>query len=338
MSLKSFVHTARFNIALLGVAACLLTGCSEGLTEPVAESAPTPGLAATTFSLSGALTLASHTNLSDWNDDDEDFVGMVPFSGATVRLRNAKGSVIQSGSTNSAGEFHLEASKIPARLEFALGGGVTYTIALGSIDAGTTIVRSKLTHDGTGPVMNAELFPDDDLNAVPDDGIGTQVMGLIAGNPMSGQEATTAEGQIEGTSAELESIVLSQLGTKLADKLEDVVKKTRDALEELAETPSDPEGALGKLEGAVGDLEAAVKDGLLDATTGNRFIEQLTVVARQAATETLDQAIARATFPDLISQAQGSVAEGDALRQANRCKDAMNKYQDALSKARSALS
>jgi hypothetical protein len=336
MRFKSFVVHARWKLTFLGVFTYLLAGCSGMTTEPVAEAGLRPDLAAT-YTLTGRATLGSHTNLLD-ADDDDDFEGPVALVGAVVRVKDANGFVVQNGSTNSGGDFQLQASNLPAQLEFVLGDESTYMVALGSVDAGTTVVRSKLEYQGGQRVMNGEIFPDDDLNAVKDDGIVTQVLGRRAGDPNSGYLTTSAAEQIEATARDLQSIVLSRPGKPVADKVEDVLGKTQTAAIELAKTRSDMQAALGSLEGAVGDLEAVVKDGLLELATGTRLMDQLAVAARQVATKNLDQAIARARYPDVIRQAQQALAEGDSFRTSGRCKDAMGKYKEALSKAQSALS
>ena len=337
MMFTSLLGHARWKLPFLGVLGYLFVACSGMMTEPVAEVGPRPGLAATTYTTSGRLSLGSHTNLLDWGADD-DFEGSVGFEGALVRLRNANGQPIQQDSTNSVGEFHLQTSSVPARLEFVLSDGSTYTVALGSAEVGNTVVRSKLEYEGSDRVINAELIPDDDLNAVSDNGMVTQVFDRIAGVPTSGFQTTTAEEQVEATVRELEAIVLAHPGTALADKIEDALEKTRRARDELAKTPPDKQAAVNTLEGAVGDLEAAVKDRLLDATTGTRLMEQLTVASRQLATDTLDRAIAGGRYPDVIGQSQRALAEGDAYRAAGQFKAAINRYREALSKAESALS
>ena len=340
ISLKSRLSRACCRTVLLGVFAYLFVSCSDMMTEPLTEggqAGPKVDLSALSFSVGGKLTVGSHTNLLDW-DDEDDFAGPTPLADVAVRVRDANGTLLLSGSTSSTGEFSVQTSQIPARLEFELADRTTYTIALGSVDAGTNVVRSKLAYQDEQRALNAEIIPDDDLNAVADDGMATRVVGRIADNSGSGQVTTTAAEQIDATAGELESIVVGNPGTPLADKVEDALAKTRKAASELDKTTPDQEAAIGALEGAVGDLEAVVKDGLLDATAGARHIGQLVVAGRQLATQTLDQAIARGRHADKIREAQKSVAEGDGLRSSGRAKDALGKYKDALSKARSALS
>ncbi len=87
----------------------------------------------------------------------------------------------------------------------------------------------------------------------------------------------------------------------------------------------------------MGDLEAAVKDGLLDPVLGAQLMDELAGLARRVASDALALAIAGGGDTDSISDAQESLADGDALRAAGAYKDAVNKYKDALSKAESAL-
>jgi hypothetical protein len=56
-------------------------------------------------------------------------------------------------------------------------------------------------------------------------------------------------------------IVNTNQDTSLADKIEDVIAKLQNALNEFSKTPPDNQAAVGNIEGAVGDIEAAVKDG-----------------------------------------------------------------------------
>ncbi len=90
------------------------------------------------------------------------------------------------------------------------------------------------------------------------------------------------------------------------------------------------QAAVGAMEGAVGDLEAAVKDGLLVTAAGNDLMDRFAGVARQLATDALDEANARPSDPTKIAEAQDALAEGDTLRAAEAFKDAVSKYKDAV--------
>ena len=65
-------------------------------------------------------------------------------------------------------------------------------------------------------------------------------------------------------------------------------------------------------------------------------MDQLAGIARQVATDALDEAIAQSGDPGEINDAQQALNEGDGLRTSEAFKDAVNKYKDALSKAESA--
>ena len=141
---------------------------------------------------------------------------------------------------------------------------------------------------------------------------------------------------LQDVSTELQDIINSNPGTPLADKIEDALDKIQTALDELDKTPPDNQAAVGNIEDAVGDLEAAIGlDPAQDPTLTDRM-DQLAGVARQLATEALDQAIAQGGDPTAIADAQQALAEGDTLRASGAFKDAVSKYKDALAKAESA--
>ncbi len=112
---------------------------------------------------------------------------------------------------------------------------------------------------------------------------------------------------------------------------------TNRLLEEVNKTPPDNQAALGNIEGAVGDLEAAFNDGdCADPAELTDLMDDLAAIARAVALQAIEEAILQGGDPGDISDAQDSLAEGDALRAAGQYKDAVSKYKDALSKAESA--
>jgi hypothetical protein len=141
---------------------------------------------------------------------------------------------------------------------------------------------------------------------------------------------------------DLAEIVAANPDTPLADKVEDAIAKLEAALQKLAETPPDRQGALGELEGAVGELEAAVKDGLLPVSEGTALMDRIASSeeapggARELAEEAIRQALEREGDGEQITEAHRALAEGDAKRGSGEFKDAIAKYKDALSKAEDA--
>ena len=72
-------------------------------------------------------------------------------------------------------------------------------------------------------------------------------------------------------------------------------------------------------------------------------MNEFAAVARQVAEETLNQAIDQGGNQDAISDAQQTLAEGDAAREdglsgdLTKFKESVNKYKDTLAKAESTL-
>jgi len=142
---------------------------------------------------------------------------------------------------------------------------------------------------------------------------------------------------IDGSIADLGDVITSTSIQAVADKAEGASASLQTALDELDKDPPDNQAAVGNIEGAIGDLEAAVNEGL-DPVLGAQLMDALTGIARQLAVDAIDEAIADpGSDPGEISDAQQSLADGDALRASGDYKDAANKYKDALSKAESAL-
>ena len=157
-----------------------------------------------------------------------------------------------------------------------------------------------------------------------------------AGN-VSGPDTVEILSEIvtEAVIDDLQDIVDNDPGAPLADKLEDAIVKLQTALDEFNNTPPDNQSAVGDLEGAVGDIEAAINEGL-DLMQGIELMDQLAGIARQVATDALDQAIARGADPTVVADAQQALDDGDFLRASGAFfKDAVNKYKDALAKAES---
>ena len=142
---------------------------------------------------------------------------------------------------------------------------------------------------------------------------------------------------LEAISNTLNSIIDSNPGTPLADKVEDALATVQTALEELDKDPPDNQAAIGNLEGAVGDIQATVDDGLLTSSEGEDLMDPLTEIARSLAVDAIDQAIAVGGDQEKIDEAQLALDEGDALKASGDFKDAVNKYKDALAKAEGAL-
>jgi hypothetical protein len=141
---------------------------------------------------------------------------------------------------------------------------------------------------------------------------------------------------IASISDQVQAIVASAPGSPLADKVEDVRDKFRVAVVELNKTPPDNQAAVGNIEGAVGDVQAAVDDGVLDPALGDLLMDQLAGVAKQIASNAIEQATAGGGDSDKIADAVMARADGDALLASPTYKDAVNKYKDAVSIAEGA--
>ncbi len=240
----------------------------------------------------------------------------------------AGGIVAVEGTLNST-------SSATFRLEFFANAAADPT---GHGEGETFIGATDVTTDASGDASFAVSF----VAAVP----AGQFISATATDPagstseFSGlQEAKPGlmpQQQLEAKIAELQEIVDNNLGTPLADKLEDAIASLTTASEELDKTPPDDQAAVGNIEGAVGDVEAALNDGLYSAEVLNQCMDRLAGIARQLAVSAVDEAIVRGGDPGSIADAQESLADGDAHRASGEFKDAIGKYKDALAKAESA--
>ena len=147
--------------------------------------------------------------------------------------------------------------------------------------------------------------------------------------------AITVAAAVQTIKSNLQTTVDDNLGTPLADKLEDGVSKLQNAVDELDKAPPDNQTALGSIEGAVGDIDAAVNSDPLYSAPGSQQMDQLAEIARCVAAIALSEAITAGGDADVISDSQQALAKGDALRLSGAYKGAVNKYKDALAKAES---
>jgi len=143
---------------------------------------------------------------------------------------------------------------------------------------------------------------------------------------------------------ELNSIISENPGTPLADKVEDALATTQNALFELNKTPPNIGAAagLGSIEGAVGSLEDAIKDNGLDQTQGEQLIDKLLDVSRQIATNAISVATnTSGSDAGKISSANTALANGDSFRTPltsfGDFKNAAAEYKVAISEAMGAL-
>lgn len=141
-----------------------------------------------------------------------------------------------------------------------------------------------------------------------------------------------AADELADAAGDLAAIVAGTPHPKLAAAL----KKVEDALERLGETPLNRHAAIVKIEVAAGDLEAAMKSGALGASQGTALLEQLSTAARLLVVDAIAEAEARGGDPSKIADAEGALADGDAMRAAGAFKDAVLRYKQALSKAETA--
>jgi serine protease AprX len=176
-----------------------------------------------------------------------------------------------------------------------------------------------------------ELCGGDSSTQVPNNTYGWGRIDALAAVQLAASPAATLRSAI----AELDAIIAANPGAR-SDKLEDARDKLRKALGELEKTPPARQAAMGAIEGALGDLQAARAEGHLDAAQSTRLLDRVTGAARQLAVDAIKEATARGGDAAKIAEANRSLTEGDALRDAGDFKAAVNKYKDALAKAEGA--
>ena len=158
----------------------LLAACSDG-------SGPTGG--GGDGRISGLLTsdgLAGQASLAG-AEDEEPFTGGAPLRGVTVRLVDGAGNVLFDSQTDAQGGFEIEAPEGTYRLEVTLPDGNTFTIEI-EVEAGERLfLQARVRGAGPRPVINVEIFTDDDGDGVSDSGFTIQILGREAGRPDSGE-------------------------------------------------------------------------------------------------------------------------------------------------------
>ncbi len=171
MILTSRTHFASWGAVLIALA---VSACSDG-------SGPTSG--GETARLSGVLSgdgLAARAALAG-------ATGELPLGGVSIRLVTGSGDVLLDSTTDAEGEFQIEAPAGSYRLEISLGDGSTFTLGL-ELEAGRTLfVQGSVDTSGETPVIDAQLFFDDDDDGVSDTGFTIEIRGREAGDPDSGE-------------------------------------------------------------------------------------------------------------------------------------------------------
>jgi hypothetical protein len=176
----------RFFLDQLATSAAVLLLVST-LAACSGDSGPTGGQE--TARLSGYVTgdgLAAGTALAGDGSTD------APIPGLSVRLVSGSGEVLFESGTDVSGKFEFEAPAGTYRLEISMGDGTTFTLQV-ELEAGHTLfVQGSVDTTGPTPVIDAELFIDDDGDGVSDTGFTVQIVGREAGDPDSGE--VTEEG------------------------------------------------------------------------------------------------------------------------------------------------
>ncbi len=171
MTFTSRSCMASWSVILL---AFVVGACSDG-------SGPTSG--GETARLTGLVTgdaLAARVGLAGEADD-------APLAGVSIRLLTGSGELLLDSTTDAQGEFEIEAPAGAYRLEISLGDGSKFTLGL-ELEAGRTLfVQGNIDTSGDTPVINAELFIDDDGDGVSDTGFSIEIRGREAGDPDSGE-------------------------------------------------------------------------------------------------------------------------------------------------------
>lgn len=143
--------------------------------------------------------------------------GDQPLAGVTVRLVSASGAVLFETGTDPSGEFELEAPAGSYRLE-VLAGGASFILQLELQPGRTLFVQGVVDATGPAPVIDAELFLDDDGDGVSDTGFTIRIVGREAGDPGSGE--TLEEGDPDADLEEEDETVQDRGPADLAE-LED---------------------------------------------------------------------------------------------------------------------
>jgi len=216
-----------------------------------------------------------------------------------------------------------------------------------SIPTTYTVTRISSTHVTVDGMIHTAVgsYQDSDFDTVRD-------ADDICPNTPQGAEVILSESVLGCTPTqglqsvidELNSIVSENPGTSLADKVEDVLATTQNALFELNKTPPNSGAAagLGSIEGAIGSLEDAIKDEGLDPVQGEQLINQLLDISRQIAVNAIDTAVnTPGSDAGKISSANAALANGDSLRTPPTSfgdfKDAAAEYKVAIAEAEGAL-
>jgi uncharacterized protein len=130
--------------------------------------------------------------------------------------------------------------------------------------------------------------------------------------------------------------LMASADSKARDKLGDVLDKVESALRRLERDRPNRQAAAGDIEGAAGDLQAAIKQGAVGTAEGNALLEDMARAVRLLAVDAIEEAKAGGGKADKIDEAELELARGDARLAAGHFKEAIAKYQDALSKAEGA--
>ena len=220
-----------------------------------------------------------------------------------------------------------------------IGIGVTVDIDASTSFQGTTINNNSEEGVFLSHIAVAEFFST--LTTISGNGIADLACdntSLVFGD-LTGIVDNTCDSFLDliaSISDQVQAIVASAPGSPLADKVEDVRDKFQVAVVELNKTPPDNQAAVGNIEGAVGDVQAAVDDGVLDPALGDLLMDQLAGVAKQIASNAIEQATAGGGDSDKITDAVMARADGDALLASPTYMDAVNKYKDAVAIAEGA--
>ncbi|MDG2305428.1 MAG: LamG domain-containing protein [Candidatus Binatia bacterium] len=154
-------------------------------------------------------------------------------------------------------------------------------------------------------------------------------VGTIAAEPFLGSVATQAIQQVD--------LLSSDPGTPPAatPPLNTARRKLELAQSDLTGVPPDPVAALKKIKQAVAAMEKSLRKGLDPASLAQEM-DNLTNLAREAASDAIADAISRGGDPSRIGRAQGYLADGDAKNTSGEFSNAIGKFRAALKKALSA--